>query len=69
MRVTIAEQSADQATVDVVVPELREGLSYELLRNGEVLEQFTAKKPERKLRTVVPVNEVARFTARYATTK
>lgn len=69
VRVSIAEQRADQATVDVVVPELREGLSYELLRNGEVLEQFTAKKPERKLRTVVPVNEVARFTARYATTK
>lgn len=68
VRVIIAEQSADQATVDVVVPDLREGLSYELIRNGEVLEQFTAKKPERKLRTVVPLDEVTQFAARYATT-
>lgn len=68
IRVSIVTQNADQATIDVLVPELREGLTYELLRNGEVLEQFTAKKSERKLRTVVPVGEVARFSARYATT-
>ncbi|MGV3624844.1 MAG: hypothetical protein ACO1OB_28750 [Archangium sp.] len=68
VRVTVVEQNGDQATIDVTVPELREGLNYELLRNGESLEQFTAKKSERKLRTVVPVNEVTHFTARFATT-
>lgn len=66
VHLTVVEQNATDAVVDVTVSGLSAGRSYDLLRDDVRLETFTAKSPERKLRTLVPVGALVRFRAQHS---